>query len=48
MLVFIMLAAGDRRILGVHVSDRPTHILGWLTTAVMAGAAVALLVTAVR
>jgi NRAMP (natural resistance-associated macrophage protein)-like metal ion transporter len=44
LLLVIMAAAGDRRVLGEHVCSRGVLLLGWVTTAVMLLAALALLV----
>lgn len=46
LLVVIMLAAHDREVLGEHRPGRVTLALGWVTTAVMALAALAMAVTA--
>ena len=42
LLVFIMLLARDRRVLGDQVASWPITLCGWLTTLAMAIAAVAL------
>jgi|SRR5579859_2608147 len=45
LLVVIMLIANNKKILGDRVNGRWMNILGWLTTAVMAAAAIGLLLT---
>ena len=45
ILVFVMLAARDRNLLGDFTAGPVALVLGWLTTALMGGAALALLVT---
>lgn len=45
LLVFIMLLARDRTVLGPFVAGRGTTALGWVTTALMLMAAVALVTT---
>ncbi len=47
LLVLVMLASNDRRIMGERTNGRLLNVLGWATTAVMAVAAVALVVTTV-
>ena len=44
-LVVVMLVSGSRRIMGEYRNGRVATILGWLTTAIMAAAAVALFAT---
>jgi len=44
-LIVLMLIAGNRSIMGDEVNGRLANALGWLTTAVMAAAAVALMLT---
>lgn len=45
LLVIILLAAGDRRVLGEFIPGRALLGLGWLTAALMAAAAIAMFVT---
>jgi len=45
-LVVVMRISGSRRIMGDYVNGNTASILGWLTTALMAAAAIALLATA--
>jgi NRAMP (natural resistance-associated macrophage protein)-like metal ion transporter len=45
LLVFVMTVAGDRRVMGGFLPGVRLRLLGWLTTLVMAGAALALLGT---
>ena len=45
LLVVIMLAAGDRKVLGDFVPGRLLLGLGWLTAVVMAVAAIAMFAT---
>lgn len=47
LLILVMQVSNDRRLLGERVNDRRLHVLGWLTTAVMGLAAVALVVTTI-
>jgi len=44
-LVVVMLVSGNRRIMGEYSNGRVATILGWLTTAIMAAAAVAMFAT---
>jgi Mn2+/Fe2+ NRAMP family transporter len=44
-LVVVMRVSGSRRIMGDYVNGTAATILGWLTTALMAAAAIALLAT---
>ena len=44
-LVVVMRVSGNRRIMGDYVNGTAATILGWLTTALMAAAAIALLAT---
>jgi NRAMP (natural resistance-associated macrophage protein)-like metal ion transporter len=44
-LVVVMRVSGNRRIMGDYVNGNAASILGWLTTALMAAAAIALLAT---
>ena len=46
ILVFVMLLAGDRRIMGTLVSGRVNLALGWLVTAILVVMSVVLVVTA--
>jgi Mn2+/Fe2+ NRAMP family transporter len=46
ILVFVMLLAGDRRIMGSLVSGRVNLALGWLVTAILVVMSVVLVVTA--
>jgi NRAMP (natural resistance-associated macrophage protein)-like metal ion transporter len=46
ILVFVMLLAGDRRIMGSLVSGRVNLALGWLVTAILVAMSVVLVVTA--
>jgi Mn2+/Fe2+ NRAMP family transporter len=46
ILVFVMLLAGDRRIMGSLVSGRVNLTLGWLVTAILVVMSVVLVVTA--
>ncbi len=43
-LVLVMLIAGDREIMGKHRNHRLATVMGWLTTVLMAGAAITYLV----
>jgi NRAMP (natural resistance-associated macrophage protein)-like metal ion transporter len=45
MLVVVMLIANNKKVLGKHVNGRFSNVLGWLTTAVMFAAAIALILT---
>jgi NRAMP (natural resistance-associated macrophage protein)-like metal ion transporter len=45
LLVFIMLIANNRKIMGQRANGLALNVLGWLTTALMFAAALALLVT---
>jgi Mn2+/Fe2+ NRAMP family transporter len=45
LLVLLMLIANNRRIMGEHVNGRSLNLLGWLTTLLMAAAALALFIT---
>jgi NRAMP (natural resistance-associated macrophage protein)-like metal ion transporter len=45
LLIVIMLIANNRKIMGDKVNHQWTNVLGWLTTAVMTAAVVALLMT---
>ena len=45
LLVLVMLASNDRRIMGERTNGRLLNLLGWATTVVMAVAAVALVAT---
>ncbi|MGI8587667.1 MAG: Nramp family divalent metal transporter [Chloroflexia bacterium] len=45
LLVVIMLIANNRKVMGEHVNGRRMNALGWLTTALMFAAAVALVLT---
>lgn len=45
LLVLIMRIANNRQVMGDRVNGRALNIMGWLTTAAMAAAAVVLLVT---
>jgi len=47
MLVVLMLVSNDRRVMGTRTNGRLLNAVGWLTAAVMALAAVALIVTTV-
>ncbi|HTS15828.1 MAG TPA: Nramp family divalent metal transporter [Candidatus Sulfotelmatobacter sp.] len=47
LLVLVMLASNDRDIMGARTNGRTLNALGWLTTAVMSVAAIALLVTTI-
>jgi NRAMP (natural resistance-associated macrophage protein)-like metal ion transporter len=44
-LIVVMRVSGSRRIMGDYVNGHAASILGWLTTALMAAAAIALLAT---
>ena len=44
-LVIVMRVSGNRRIMGDYVNGNAANILGWLTAALMAAAAIALLAT---
>ena len=44
-LVVVMRVSGSRRIMGDYVNGNAASILGWLTAALMAAAAIALLAT---
>jgi NRAMP (natural resistance-associated macrophage protein)-like metal ion transporter len=46
LLVLVMLVANDRKVMGARVNGRWLNVLGWATTAIIAVAAVALIVTA--
>ncbi len=48
LLMFIMVTAGDRRVLGQHRPHRAVLIVGWGTTLVMSAAALALLFLMLR
>jgi Mn2+/Fe2+ NRAMP family transporter len=45
LLVLILIVANNRKIMGKRVNSTPLNIVGWLTAAVMAAAAVALVAT---
>jgi len=45
LLVIIMLIANDKKIMGERVNKLGINVLGWLTTAVMFAAAIALALT---
>ena len=45
LLVIIMLIANDKKIMGERVNKLGINVLGWLTTAVMFAAAIALILT---
>jgi Mn2+/Fe2+ NRAMP family transporter len=45
LLVVIMLVANNKTVMGKRVNSKGSNILGWLTTAVMFAAAIALVVT---
>jgi Mn2+/Fe2+ NRAMP family transporter len=47
ILVFVMLLAGDRRLMGKLVSGRLNLALGWLVTGVLVVMSVVLVVTSV-
>ena len=47
LLVLVMLVANDRAVMGERVNGRSLNVLGWATTAIIAVAAVALIVTTV-
>jgi len=44
-LVVVIGVSGSRRIMGDYVNGNAASILGWLTTALMAAAAIALVAT---
>jgi Mn2+/Fe2+ NRAMP family transporter len=44
----VMLVSNDRRVMGERTNGPLLNVLGWGTTLVMAGAAVALVVTSFR
>ena len=46
LLALVMLAGNNRHIMGAHTNGFWLNLLGWTTTGIMAGAAAALLVTA--
>ncbi len=46
-LILVMLISGDRRLMGTYRNGRLASILGWVTVAVMAAAAVALVLPSV-
>ena len=46
ILVFVMLLAGDRRIMGSLVSGRVNLALGWLVTSILVAMSIVLVVTA--
>jgi NRAMP (natural resistance-associated macrophage protein)-like metal ion transporter len=48
ILVMVMLVSNDRRVMGERTNGPLLNVLGWGTTLVMAGAAVALVVTSFR
>lgn len=45
LMVLIMLVSNDGRIMGTHVNNRLSNLLGWTATAVMTVAAIVLLIT---
>ena len=45
LLVLLMLVSNNRKIMGDRVNGPGLNVLGWVTTAVMSGAAIALVVT---
>jgi len=47
MLVIIMLIANNERVMGKHTNTRALNVLGWLTTALMVAASVAMIASAV-
>jgi len=47
ILVLLMLVSNDRKVMGIRTNGRLLNVLGWITTAVMSVAAVALVVTTV-
>ena len=46
-LIVVMLISSDREIMGEHVNKRLAATLGWVTVAIMAVAALALIITTV-
>ena len=46
LLVLVMLAGNDRRIMGEHTNGLWVNLAGWTTTGIMTSAAIALLITA--
>jgi Mn2+/Fe2+ NRAMP family transporter len=48
LLVLLMCVANDASIMGERVNGRLVNLLGWTTTALMFGAAVALIVEWIR
>ncbi len=47
ILVLVMLASGNRKVMGQRTTGRLLHIVGWLTAIVMGVAAIALIVTSI-
>jgi Mn2+/Fe2+ NRAMP family transporter len=45
LMLLIMLATNNRKIMGRWVNTRAMNIVGWLTLAAMSGATVGLLIT---
>jgi Mn2+/Fe2+ NRAMP family transporter len=45
LLLLIMLITNDRRIMGERVNSLPINVLGWITTAAMLSASIALVIT---
>jgi NRAMP (natural resistance-associated macrophage protein)-like metal ion transporter len=45
VLVVVMLIANNKKVLGAHVNGPLTNVVGWITTATMFAAAIALIVT---
>jgi len=43
LILLILLLTADRKVMGARVSSIPERILGWITFAVMSGAAVLML-----
>jgi len=48
LLVFIMLVSNDRKVMGERRNSAFVNAVGWIATAVMAAAAIALIVTSIR
>jgi Mn2+/Fe2+ NRAMP family transporter len=45
LLIVIMLVANNRKVMGDRVNGAWTNLLGWVTTAAMSAAAIALVLT---
>jgi Mn2+/Fe2+ NRAMP family transporter len=45
MLVIVMLVANNKDVLGEHVNGPLSNVVGWLTTAIMSAAAIALVLS---